>query len=203
MAEYWANSLTAADRTAWDTSGFASNGFESFMQQNLCAYSLSPGLTEPIIGQNLGDTTDPSQWVFVPPVPLFNPLGFLPTKAAMTLTFTGATRYTLTDLTASTAASARAESATMYSTRPYDHVYNSRDNPLVRIGKFVAGASGSVFFFTDNMETTTAPLKTLWERVIGGARSGQKIRCAVRFSARRSPVSYVGALHGPTIYTIL
>ncbi len=198
LSSYWALNLTGTDRATWDTAGFTSNGFESFLQQNLCGYQLSPGLTEPVLGQNFGDATDCSSWTFDPPIPLFNPLGHGPTKLTLTLVITGNDKFTLTDLTGSGDVTTRAESVTIYFTRPWKVTYNARMNPLLRCGKFLCSASGALSFYLDPSETNPAPLKTLFERVIGGAVTGQKVTYGWRFSARRLPVSYCGPLHTAT-----
>lgn len=198
LAAYWERQLSGGDRLAWDAAApLGLNGFDYFMRLNLTGYAIN-NATLPVLGQNIGDVTSPAAWVFTPCLPLVVAGWHTPTKTSLVLTFTGRDLFSLTDLTGSASVTSRAEHITVYSTRPFTSNQPDAMNPLVRLGRFVASASGAVSFFLDPNDSTSAPLKTLWERVIGGAVTGQKLHYGYRFNSVQTPVGISGALHVAT-----
>lgn len=194
LAQFWLNGLSGADRTNWEAFGPSANGFNNFMHYNLLAYSVATLNTPPFLGQNYGDVTAQDFWNFSPAQPHAPTTSTNPLKTSLILTFTGNDRFTFTSITATASVTAFAEEILILGTRPWNSFWNKSTNPLIRLGRYFASASGQVFMPTDPNDTGTEPLQNLWQRVIGGAVTGQQITYGYRFM-RSTRQGRPGPLH--------
>lgn len=202
LSHYWAISLSAADRTAWDGVGIMPTGFETFLHWNLTGYDFISPTNLPVLGQNVGDITSPGLWDFSPCRPTVPASIFGPQEKGLTLTFHASSIYSFTSVVGASSVSTRAMYATVYGTRPYKVSRDLSRNPLLRLGVYLVTAGALVLMFDDPMHSNSIPLATLWNRTIGGSRVGYKIDYGWRYSDA-SRLGPPGPLHLATATVVV